>query len=497
MLESIRASVASAAAVVWAVFGGGPKAAASSSPQVLAIPPPRPRPRGGAGTLISAGSIDDTDENADVRNERWYGSPGVAGWAQKMERDAHVRQSLSARSAPLRGALWDFEAASEAPADVEAAAFARWAFFERLSWDRFMRDALRFHRDGFSLFELTDDTAAIPTDRFPLHPGRGTGVVYTGLHHRPAWTVYRWAQSTSDPTQLASVEQRLQGTDGEKPGFVSIPGGALLRFTQEQEGANFAGFSTARSAYGPWKIKRLLLVLDAIRHERMGVATPELTLPEGVEANDEEVIAARSILAEMRSNEKGYILLPHGYEFKWASGGESTNIGEAIERCNRDIAFNTGTGFMLLGLTGGTGSYALAQSQDGQYQVSLEGDAKFVCDTINLGSDGWSPVERLIRLNYGAKVGLPRICVRNMPTRNWEKLLPVVKDLVGAKIITVDNRLEDFTRKVTYLPARDPATARKAIEPPPMVPGQAPAPAKDEPPAPAEDKPAEPMKEAA
>lgn len=462
--------------------GTSPSAAdptvATSSSGPAPKSPPRRKPRGGAGTSIHSGILTDDDENAEVRGSRWYGEPGRIGWSQKMMRDPHVRQAHASRVDPLLGALWDFEPASEAPVDLEAAALARWVFFDRLSWTEFLRRVLLFHRDGFSLFEVTDDVVAIPRERFPLHPGRGRGIAITGFHHRPAWTLHGWLQSKRDPTQLDGIEQYLQGSDVEDPGFTTIPAEMLLRFTQEQEGANFAGFATNRSAFGPWKVKRMLMVLEAIMHERMGVATPMITLPEGVGPEDEEVDAAYQILAEMRSHEKGSMVLPGGFKFEWSQGGQNTNIRETIEACNRDIAFNGASGFKLLGLSGGSGSYALAQSQQGSYELSLEGDASFVCDKINLGSDGWSPVERIIRLNYGPDVGIPKLVVRNMPTRDWSKVLPLVAQLKTADIIRADDAFEVFMRWVLRLPRRDTKTTRTTIpapgaaaaSPPPMEP---------------------------
>ena len=79
---------------------------------------------------------------------------------------------------------------------------------------------------------------------------------------------------------------------------------------------------------------------------------------------------------------------------------------------------------------------------------------------INLGVDGWSLVERLVTLNYGAVTALPRLVARNMPTRDWSKILPVVHNLATSKYITPDDRLEAFIRRVLYLPQADKETAR-------------------------------------
>lgn len=411
--------------------------------------------------MISGGHLEDTDANSEVRGEKWYGSPGKIGIAGKMIRDPHVRRSIAAVTDPILAAQWAFDAASEDPLDVEIADFCRWVFLELNDWRRANRDALRYHRDGFSLLELTDDVRPVPEARFPLHPGSGQGIVYTGFHYRPASTLQGWIQSSTDPTQIAGIDQWIVGSDEEEPGTRYIPADRLLRFSQDQEGANFAGLATARSAYGAWFVKITLLVLNAIRHERQGLGTPTIQMPENPDPKD--VATAESILEQMRSHQRGYVLLPHGYVFKWetANGGD-TGILTTIDNCNRDIAFNTGTGFLFMGTSDGAhGSYALAQTQTGPYEISLDQHATFVATTWMLGSDGWSPVRRMVDLNYGPGHALPKLVARNMPTKDWIKVLPVMHNLAISKYLTPDEPTEKHIRSVLALPQHDPATRRE------------------------------------
>ena len=415
---------------------------------------------GGAGSMIHGGMISDhTESNGDLDAEKWYGSPSSAGVADKMLRDSHCRMSMEYVTGPLRAASWEFEAGGPSDLDKEAADFANWNFFKRLSWDRFLRDALLYKSHGFSLFEVTDDVERVPA-KFTRHPGAGQGVVITGLHHRPAWSTHKWIQSKTSPTQLKAWEQYVNFSDGEKPGVRRISAKRLLRFTENQRGAVFHGFPTLRSAYGPWKVKLTLAIVEAMAHERAHLGTPTIRLPEG--AADEDIDVAAEILASMNSQAKGFMILPHGVDFGWetVSKSDGTAIAETIERANRDIALNTGAGFMLLGLQGQSGSYALATSQQGQFEIGLETDAAFIASVINNGSDGWSAVERLTRLNYGEQVAVPQLVTRNMPTRDWSRVLPVIHNLSTSGVIRSDEKLEGFIRDVLRLPQRDQATER-------------------------------------
>jgi len=314
--------------------------------------------------------------------------------------------------------------------------------------------------NGFHLEELTDDTQAIPVNRFPSHPGGGTGILPTGFHHRPSWTVYGWQQSKRRSSWIDGVQQYTQGGDAEPGGFVDIPASRLLRITYDQDGADYTGLAVLRSAYQPWKLKIAFLTIDAIKHERTGVGIPSITLSE--KADEEDISKAEEILAEMRANEKGYIVLPEGYKFEWTGAGESStsNLDAAISRCNIDIAHNVATGFMLLSLTGGTGSRALAGTQQGSYHLTIDSHGALVSEALNLGSDGFSPVERLVRQNYGQDAGIPRLAPRNLPTRDWHRVIETVSKSVAAGVLTADAPLEAQMRESIDLGPHDPSTAR-------------------------------------
>ena len=409
--------------------------------------------------MIHGGMISDhTESNGDLDADRWYGSPSSAGVADKMLRDSHCRMSMEYVTGPLRAASWEFESGGTSDLDKEAADFANYCFFKRLSFDRFLRDVLLYKSHAFSIFEVTDDVERIP-GQFTRHPGNGQGVVITGLHHRPAWTTHKWIQSRKNPTQLHAWEQYINFSDGEKPGVRRINANRLLRFTENQRGAVFHGFPTLRSAFGPWKIKLTLTIVEAMAHERSHLGTPTIRLPEG--ASDEDIDIAQEILASMNSQAKGFLVLPHGFDFKWESVGKGDNgLKDTLDRANRDIAMNTGAGFMLLGLQGQSGSYALSTTQSGQFEIGLETDAAFIASVINGGVDGWSPVERLTRLNYGEDVAVPQLVTRNMPTRDWAKILPVIHNLSTSGVIRSDEHLEKHIRSVLRLPPRHQASER-------------------------------------
>ena len=422
---------------------------------------PRRRARGGSGTRINSGFIDDLDPNTEVRGPKWYGEPTKLGIADRMIRDPQVRASVHYVRDALMAAKWKFKAASKSEIDREAAAYLNWCLIERMPWRTFVgRTVSGYMRAGFALSEVTDDYITLPKKRFPLHALGDVGLVPTGLHSRPSWSVFQWVQSKRVSSQLAGIRQWIPGSDTEQAGIKFVKADRLIRMTYDQEGANFAGYAPLRSAHGPWKIKKALEIIDAIKHERTGVGIPKIKL--GPDADEEDIAAAEMVGAELRANERGFLTMPDGWDAEWLGAGEaeSSDINKAILRQNIEIAMNVVAGNMLLGLSGPSGSFALSNTQDGARHLHVDGHAALFTDTINCGQDGWSLPERLTRANYGTAAGVPTLQARLLPTRPWIKIVAETVKAAAAGAITMDDQLEDDIREALEWGPHDPSTAR-------------------------------------
>jgi len=434
---------------------------------------PRPRyvPQSGAGTRIFGGYIDSLDPNNETAGNKWYGSHGEGGIVGKMLQDPHIRKARSYVSGPICAGDSTFVATSTDPLDVEIADFCKMSFLENLKWTEIEKRIINgYISNGHSIEEMTDDNCKIDKKRFPLHKGNGVGLVPTGVHQIQANTIERWNQSKQDPARLESIDQWIPGSDTEDPGFRNVKADRFLRWSYDQEGANFVGFPLMRSMYGPWKLKMLFQVIDAIKHERTGVGTPLVIGSE--DATDEDLDDIEVLLAEMRANEKGSMVLRYGYEFSWegATQSDGTNINQAIERCNKDIAYAASAGFMLLGLTGKTGSYALGSTQQGNHHITVDSESKFFTGVFNLGSDGWSPIARIVRANYGDEVSIPKLQIKNLPTKPWLQIIPILTSAKQAGLITYDEKLENQIRDALTFDPLDKATMRDdVVVPAPML----------------------------
>lgn len=407
---------------------------------------PKALPRAGVASKLIGEALETLEHNPALTGNRWYGSPTRIGECQKMMKDSHVRAAVAYRCNPIRAGLWEIIPTGDRPIDIEAARFQQEYWIKRLNWDRILCDILLFHRDGLSLMEQTDVATQVDRGLFPLHQGNGIGVVPTGLHHIPAWTVDEFFPNANNPRELASFNQWVgHGIADGSTRAVDVRRDLILRFTQAQEGSNFTGVATLRSAYGPWKVKLTLTVVDAIKHERFGLGVVVGKLPENWSESDRD--AFEQTLYEWRINEKGALILPFGYEvdITGASKSEGTDVNASLERCNRDIFINVGAQFASLG-DAKFGSFALAQTIEGQFGLGIEGDAKFIEGVFNHGSDGWSPIRRINDLNYPS-ASPPALRVRNLPIHDYAESLKSLAELVKAGVIRPDEDLEISSRE--------------------------------------------------
>lgn len=417
-------------------------------------------PSGGVGTQIWSGQITSFDPNSVTAGDLWYGTATRTGVVQKMRFDGHVRQSQEYIISPLLLADWTFLPDGTDPIALETAEFCKHVYFSELDFSKILRRIVRgYSANGFHIEEPVEKIIDVSRDRYPHHVGEGVGVGYRDWHDRPAWSVYQFFQQPEYPDRLDHIVQQLPGSDTEESGHKKIPASRLVRFTWDQEGGNFEGLATLRSAYGPWMLKQQLQVIDAIKHEREGVGTPTATLGENAKEGDIDKLATS--LAQLRTQEQGYLIVPHGYEFDWKAGGGGSDLNTAIARCNIDIAFNVAAGFMNLGLTGKVGSFALGGTQQGQHHMYTSAHAKFIESVFNHGADGWSPVRRMVELNFGPNAPVPKLKATNLPTRNWQEVAKTIAMLVQSGVVTGDMPTENRLRQAFDMPELDLYTARQ------------------------------------
>lgn len=422
-------------------------------------PAPRRTPAGTGGTTILSGKIRYEEFNPDLENDKGYGQPSRQGVYDQMRRTSgQIQRLLWLVKLPVLAAEAAVEPHPRAEFDQEEQSdLCYHNLFEVIPGARRLREALTMLDFGVSAFEATADVVEVPRSRFPgLKAERGgrpragervPAVLFTDLELRPAKTFYEWKARPGKTSQVQALVQRdLRGN------HLEVPGDWLLRFTHEQEGGNFQGVSMLRPVYKPYVLLDTLETVDAIRHERQNCGIPTLTL--GEDASDDEIDKAEDILSSLASHEKGYLIIPAGWTFKWdvSGSGRGTDIAERIDQLKGDIADGAMGRFMSLG-GGDTGSYALAETQADRHLDLITVTADYITSVINDGTDGWSPIRRIVDWNYGPQDYYPRFCLKNLRSKDdWVQVLPLLDKFITGSSVPKTYRLAQEILKRLRIP---------------------------------------------
>lgn len=396
---------------------------------------------GAPGTQFFAGMISGEEYNTNLQ-----GQASIDIYDEMRRGDGMVKATILAVTLPIRQAVWRVEPASDDPKDIEIAEFVSNNLFTGMSitWADFLRQALLHLVFGFMLFEKV---LKVENDK----------ILYKKLAPRLPKTLWKW--NIDEDMGLKSITQYVQ--KGDAFVHVDIPVEKLLRFTNEQEGANYEGISLLRSAYKHWYIKGTLYKIDAIKHDRWGVGIPKVTMPEGkTKDNDPTGWAAAIAMANgLRSNERAYVIEPFGYKIEMLQMGSKvgTNVLPSVQHHNEQIVVNILAQFLTLGTTQ-SGSRALGDSFKDLFLLSLQAVAMYTEDIMNRFA-----IKPLVDFNFTVDQ-YPKLKASNIKEPSFTSMADAVSKLVSAGALTTDESLEDHVREVGKLPAKPESEQQKATE---------------------------------
>lgn len=398
---------------------------------------------------------------------------GVAGlkiFDEMYRSDPDIRRVVAMTTNPIVGGTWTVEPAGGDEAtdeDREVAEFVEWALFGA------MRPKLRSHlaealpvvvRSGFAPFE---QVWGVQT-----YEGREV-LVPKSLQLRLPRTIQRWEQD--DAGELAWIEQYTL-----KHKRVTLPAADLVYYRLGSEGDNWEGTSLLRPAYKPWFLKDKIERIDAIAQEREAVGVPIAYPPKQVD--DALLDEVETILANVRTNEQGFILSP-GPKAEYSEKGEGWTFEILSHKSSEQrsagpsLSYHTGkidgafvAEFMRLGQDG-IGARATAHVQENPFLAAVEAVAGQVAEVLNE-----QLVNRIVALNFEDVEEAPKLKMSAVDSTSIEELSTYVSNLVNSGALTPDPELEDYLRELGKLPAVDPEArkAAAAAPPEPPEPGQAP-----------------------
>ena len=357
--------------------------------------------------------------------------------------DPTVSAMISTTSMFMSQTDINVEAASTSRADMEAAEFLESNLTDMTkSWQEIMADIVLFMVYGFFDSEIVywkrDGTKSQFDD------GR---IGWRKWAPRHPTTLLNW--EFDENWGLKGMVQ--QGPPAWKT--VSIPIEKLLHFTTTGMGkGNPSGSSLLEGAYTSWFYIKNLTIQQAITIERMG-GTPYITLPEGAtqDATDSNSDSerAKKLVRNIKTAEDMGLVLPHGFEFGYATPGSGPTLDSLAVILNhrRDLARTLLMDFIMLG-GGDQGSWAMHSDKSSMYIRSLGSMMKKVTDVINRHG-----VPRLFALNaFPGLAGLPHVYFTPITKIDISGFAEVIERLFRAGGVTYDMGTENAIRRVAGLP---------------------------------------------
>jgi hypothetical protein len=417
----------------------------------------------------------------------WDTNPELAGrlkyeiYREMRLTDPAVRSLEWMFKLPIRSAAWAITPARNDP-DGEDEAARRAEFAEKqfglgryfgdgrldLSWDALNQQDLLYLSYGAQGGELV--WADEPEDFVAAD-----GTVYVGKRFL-ARIAPRVAASVSEievdekTGALTRVRQDIPGLRGD--GW--IPGDKMIWLVNEQEGGNRWGQSLLRAVYGPWRIKKALMLSAAIGWDRWSVGIPIVRHPPGKKAEAQEM--GRNV----RVHERAWVTLegpPPEQGGDWGldllrGTGAISDPTPLLRYYDQQIAVAGLQQFSSLGTTE-RGSRAVGEVLADPYFLAVQAIADYLREERMR-----RVLRRLWDVNFGAHVPTPEITVSKIQGRNVAVLARALADLSVAGLSFADRDTQNDVRDLLdlrHLPELEEVPeAGIAPVPPPAPPGAVP-----------------------
>jgi hypothetical protein len=379
----------------------------------------------------------------------------------RMRHDPQLTAVLAAYTLPIRRATWAIDPAGCRDevvqlvaddlglpilgADEEPGPARR----RGVRWADHLRLALLSLTFGFAPFER----------RYEIRDGRARLV---NLGERLPHTI--GAITLNRDGTIKTIQQDLA------PASAPIPADRLVWYVHEREGANWAGRSIMRAAYGAWLLKHEVWRVHATSIRRFGMGVPNVEAPPG--ATPAQVAEAQRLASAMRVGDQAGVGLPSGFKLNITGmTGSAPDALAFIHYLDQQMSRQALAGLMDLGDTS-NGSRALGQSFLDLFLLSLQAVAEEIAETATSGQPGIPGiVTQLVDYNWGEDEPAPKVVVQDVGSRQ-EVTAEALDMLLRAGAINPDPELEAYVRKTWRLPER----SQEALPAPP-VPEPAPEPA--------------------
>lgn len=359
----------------------------------------------------------------------------------RMRHDPKLRAVLQALTLPILRATWALDPAGCRPEVVALVSedlglmvkgkdpVSTGARRRGVIWSRHLREALFSLIYGHMPFER----------RYDVTSGQARLV---NLGPRMPWTIAQ--MNLNDASEIQNIHQTTQRDP--------IPGNRLVWYSYGQEGANWAGISVLRPAFGAWLLKHEMWRVLATSNRRFGMGIPVVEAPPG--ATREMVTEAQALASSMRVGDQTGVGIPQGYTYHLEGlTGSVPDSLEFIRYLDQQMAGMALAGVLELGTTE-TGSRALGESFLDLFLLALQSLADEVALTATSGQPGMPGiVVDLVDQNWGPEEPAPQVICLDVG-ESYSITAEALGILSQFGLLGPDANIDDWIRKKWGLPAR-------------------------------------------
>jgi hypothetical protein len=354
----------------------------------------------------------------------------------------------------IRSAHWELEPASGDGVDQLVCDAAAWNFglndrdgYAAQSWKQSIDQAALCLRYGAMFEEIVwDDLTTFVDDTGAEHPIRPV----QRLAPRRPRTI---REVDYDRGRVSQITQNLPDT---KP----IPGWKLCHYQLDPEPSRWDGVSLLRAAWGPWELKRQLMIAAGIAWDRWAAGFPVVRYPQN--GGQEALTRAEELGRAVRNHEHAYAAFEgapptdlnggNGWDIMIEGGaGVLPDPTPLLQRYDLAIYGAGLLQWMNLGHAQ-VGARATAQTQDEPFYVFLEA---FAGDIALERSR--QVFRRFVDVNFGRQYPTPKLTVSKIQSEDVEKLARVLAELRNAGFNFGYRNIQDYVLKLAHLPEPDPA----------------------------------------
>jgi len=369
----------------------------------------------------------------------------------QMMTDAGVDMSVRAVKTPVLGAEFFVEPYSDSPQDQLISQFVWENLAAGMSapFLNSLEDILHFFEDGYSVIEKVYENRVWSPSAKGANTRQYTMLRKLGV--RPAATIKEIVyDNNGGPTKITQNAIQADGSVVEKDLDIT----KVMVFTFGKVGGDLTGKSILRTAYAHWYYKPHFYKIDAIQKERHGIGIPRGKL--GPAATNQDKVALRNALRNLRTNEESYIIETPNVEVDFVElKGMTVDALQSATHHNTMILMNVMAQFLASGIsTGSGGSRNTAAAGVDIFMKTLKFVANLIAQNINMYL-----IPELVVWNFPT-TNFPRLKVRNIgETRDLQMLGAALANLLAQQGITMDDATEDWIREVFDMPSKIPGAA--------------------------------------